>query len=43
MTLPTVWHLIKTSASCLSIVVQMESEAGLDRNAALADMRYTFH
>ena len=23
-------------------VVQMESEAGLDRNAALADMRYTF-
>ena len=23
-------------------IVQMESEAGLDRNAALADMRYTF-
>ncbi len=23
-------------------IVQMENEAGLDRNAALADMRYTF-
>ena len=34
---------MKTKRNCWSTcIVQMETETGLDRNAALADMRYSF-